>query len=573
MEQRKASGKKTTDEYGSDPSVYTGERAEAGHHGGETPGTEWGQVSDYETVHKGRAAKQVDPIDLVEIFYLMWGNMWKILICLILGGVIAFSYTWFLMTPQFQATAKIYIVSSSSSSVINLTDLQLGTQLTADYEELILNHELLQDVIDELSLDMTYTELAEMVTLTNPDDTRILRITVTSPDPAQAQDIANELSEQAIIYLPRIMSSAEPNIAEKAVLPTSPSSPSLTRNTLMGALLGAFACIGVILMLYLMDDTIKSPDDLEKYFGVQPLSTVVECHLEGEKKKKKKQVKVPGTVAQNETARRTQQAEEGSWTDLGYRSLRIAKFPALPFDVMESLNQLRVSLNFCGSGIKNIMITSSIPNEGKSFIAIHLWKAMAESGQKTLLIDADLRNSEMRSAYGIISEEKIRGIVHYLAGKIPLEDAIYQTNVKNGYMIPLDSAVVNPIILLENDRFARMIEECSKEFDYILVDTPPIGSMADALNIATHCDGTVMVVRGGETPRKLVRNSVQLLRRTGTPLLGLVLNRAEINNKASSYYYRRYYRYGGYYYKNGYGHYCYGATGKKTQSKNKKVKK
>ncbi|MCD8325419.1 MAG: CpsD/CapB family tyrosine-protein kinase, partial [Lachnospiraceae bacterium] len=263
---------------------------------------------------------------------------------------------------------------------------------------------------------------------------------------------------------------------------------------------------------------------------------------------------------------------ENQWSDFGSRTLQVTKLPALPFDVTESLNQLRVNLSFCGSGIKSIMVTSSVPNEGKSFITINLWKMMARSGQRTLLIDADLRNSEMRSTYGITCDEKVKGIAYYLAGQAPLEQAIYSTNIPNGYMIPMASSVANPSILLESGRFVQMIEECSKEFDYILIDTPPIGSVADALNIATHCDGTVLVVHGGETPRKLVANSIQLLKRTGVPLLGLVLNRAEINNRAGGYYYRRYYRYGGYYYKKGYGHYGYGYgnADKKQQSKTKK---
>ena len=110
--------------------------------------------------------------------------------------------------------------------------------------------------------------------------------------------------------------------------------------------------------------------------------------------------------------------------------------------------------------------------------------------------------------------------------------------------------MTNPAILLESERFAQMIKHCRQRFGVVLIDTPPLGSVADALNIATHCDGTVLVVRGNETPRKVVGDSVQQLKRTGVPLLGVVLSRAEMNSK-SSLYYKRYYKFG-YYYK-GYG--------------------
>lgn len=233
------------------------------------------------------------------------------------------------------------------------------------------------------------------------------------------------------------------------------------------------------------------------------------------------------------------------------KELQIRNMPELPFDMSEALNQLRVNLGFCGDQVKTVMITSSVPNEGKSFVAMQLWKQMAEVGTPTLLIDCDFRNSELRSKYGLSGTGKLTGGAHYLAGIAELDDVLYQTNIPNGYILPVASSIANPTILLESERFAKMVETCGKMFQYILIDTPPIGSVADALNIATHCDGTVLVVRSGETPRKMVDNSVQLLKRTETPLLGIVLNRADMNSK-SNVYYHRYYR-SGYYYNKEYG--------------------
>ena len=233
------------------------------------------------------------------------------------------------------------------------------------------------------------------------------------------------------------------------------------------------------------------------------------------------------------------------------KELTIKTMPKLPFEVNEALNQLRVNLGFCGDNIRTIMVTSSTPNEGKSFITVQLWKMMAELGSRTLLIDADLRNSELRTRYGISATEKIVGVAHYLSGKVELQDALYQTNIPNAYMMPLATNVGNPTILLESPRFDFMLKTCAGMFDYVLVDTPPIGNVADALNIATHCDGTLLVVRSDGVPRKLVKNSVDLLKRTGTPLLGIALNRADLSGKSDSYYYSRYYSQSGYYNKYG----------------------
>ncbi|MGN0706784.1 MAG: CpsD/CapB family tyrosine-protein kinase [Faecalibacterium sp.] len=234
------------------------------------------------------------------------------------------------------------------------------------------------------------------------------------------------------------------------------------------------------------------------------------------------------------------------------KQMKVEKIPQLPFDVSEALNQLRVNLSFCGNDVKTIMITSSIPNEGKSFIIMHLWKMIAELGTPALLLDCDFRKSELRTRYGFSFDAPPVGSAHYLAGHAQLEDVIYETNIPNGYIIPVIKTVTNPTILLENPRFTDMMEKCRDRFGVILVDTPPLGNVADALNIATHCDGTVLVIRSGQTSRKLVNDSLQQLRRTEKPLLGVVLNRAETNHKSNRYYYKRYYYKSGYYrdYKN-----------------------
>ena len=235
-----------------------------------------------------------DEIDLVELFYLLWGHAWQIILCLILGAGLALGYTKLLVTPLYQATSSIYIVSASNNSVVNLTDLQIGAQLTADYQELILSRPLLEDVIENLELTngegepMSTAALSRMITITNTDDTRILKVTVTSPDPQESADIANELIDQACIYLPQIMETEEPNLVEEAIPPTQKSSPSTAKNVMLGGLLGACLACGVLVVRYLMNDTFVTPDDVVKYLGVQPLAVIPEADLGDFNDKKRK---------------------------------------------------------------------------------------------------------------------------------------------------------------------------------------------------------------------------------------------------------------------------------------------
>ena len=186
----------------------------------------------------------------------------------------------------------MYVVSASNNSIVNLTDLQIGTQLTADYQELMLSRPLLESVIDNLDLEMTVSALEGEISVTNTNDTRIMTVTVTDADPEQAADIANEVIRQAKIYLPKIMETETPNVVEDAVVPTHRSSPSYSKNTVLGALVGAVLCCAVYVVQFLLNDTFETPDDIAKYFGTQPLATIPEGDGVNEKEEKKKNMLV-----------------------------------------------------------------------------------------------------------------------------------------------------------------------------------------------------------------------------------------------------------------------------------------
>lgn len=181
-------------------------------------------------------------IDLVDLGYVLLDKWRYLLISLIAGAVLLGAYSFFFIAPTYESTAKLYVVSASDDSVVNLSDLNLGTSLTADYEQLMLSYPVLNRVIDRLNLDATSDELAKAFSLNNPSDTRILEITATSTDPQMAMDLAETMAEEAIDYLPDTMSTLAPNLAQHAKLPESKVAPSYTKFTMIGALLGLLIC-------------------------------------------------------------------------------------------------------------------------------------------------------------------------------------------------------------------------------------------------------------------------------------------------------------------------------------------
>jgi capsular exopolysaccharide synthesis family protein len=238
--------------------------------------------------------------------------------------------------------------------------------------------------------------------------------------------------------------------------------------------------------------------------------------------------------------------------------------PQLPYAVEEALNRLRINIKFCGKNTKKILIMSSVPNEGKTFVAMNLWRMLAEAGFKTVLLDTDLRKSVMKQRYDFNSGEDIKGLDYYLSGQIDYKDVIYHTNIENGDMIPVTNLLENPSTLLEDPRFAELFEALSEEYRYVIVDAPPIASVADGALIASMCDGALLVVNSGEVPRKVIQNSIDQIEQSGCKLLGMVLNKA--GGAGGSYgYYGKYKRYG--YYGNYYGDYYGGQDSDKKESK------
>lgn len=218
--------------------------------------------------------------------------------------------------------------------------------------------------------------------------------------------------------------------------------------------------------------------------------------------------------------------------------------PALPYAAQEAMNRLRVNMKFTGQHVQKILILSSVPKEGKSSIAVQLWKMMAEAGFPTVLVDTDLRKSVLkeRLQYQYKGEEK--GLDYYLSGQADYEEVVYETNIDNGYLVPVSNLLENPLVLLEDARFRTLLEMLSKEYRYVIIDSPPLDSVADGAYLSTLCDGVILVVRSGMTPRSLIRQSLQQLERSESTLLGVVLNRVETQNHA----YQKYYgKYGDYY--------------------------
>ena len=234
-------------------------------------------------------------IDIREIVFVLLSRIWYILLAGITVGLMALIVSKFVITPQYSSTTKIYVLSKEkNNSSLTVSDLQMGSQLTKDYVELVKSRTVLTQVISELNLDLSTGALSGMISVDTPSDSRIINITVTHPDAYLAKDIANEVRIVAADHICNVMDLEAVNLVDEANIPTSPSSPNVFRNTLIGALLGIILAMAIIVISHLSDDTIKTPDEVERYMGVSVLGSipVLESEEKGKKKKKRNKSKI-----------------------------------------------------------------------------------------------------------------------------------------------------------------------------------------------------------------------------------------------------------------------------------------
>lgn len=250
-------------------------------------------------------------IDLGELFYYFRSHLVSIILFFILGALAAGAIAAYLITPKYTATSKLYMVSSSSKSVVDISDFNIGTSLSQDYVEVLKTRPVYESVIEKLKLGYTYDDLSKMINTSVVGDTRIVQIDVTDEDAKEASAIANAIADAAVEQVPKTMETSEPHIIEPAIVPDEPSSPHLLRDIVIGGLIGLVLILIIHTVEFVSDDTFQSGEDIEKMFGVMPLTVIPESDLgvlneadDDDKKNRRKAKRNARRRKQSEKARR-----------------------------------------------------------------------------------------------------------------------------------------------------------------------------------------------------------------------------------------------------------------------------
>ncbi len=226
-------------------------------------------------------------IDLRELFGVIMSKWVVVLLVTFLFGVLAFAYARLMVTPQYRSTASIYVINQRNSDALTYTDLQAGLQLTDDYKVIIKGRSVLEKVIYSKGLSMSYEQLAGKVSVSADENSRVVNISVTDPDPYVARELADAVCAAASEKIIDVTGVSAVNVMEEAYIPTAPFSPNAKKTAVLGMAVGFILSVGLILLFYLLNDSINTPDDVEKYLGLSTLGSIPMTEHEKEKKLKR----------------------------------------------------------------------------------------------------------------------------------------------------------------------------------------------------------------------------------------------------------------------------------------------
>ena len=481
--------------------------------------------------------EQVNEVNLKRLVDTVLRKAWLVILAAILGAVLSFGGTCFFITPLYESTAMFYVNNNSisvgeASLSISSADITASKSLVDTYIVILNTRETLTDVMDYAGVSRSYDDILDMLEAEAVNDTEIFQVTVTSPDPAEAEKLANSIAYILPKRISSIVEGTSAKIVDSAVIPSEPSSPNLTVNTLVGFLLGLVVCAGVIVLQELFDITIREADDVTQLCKYPLLTSVPDMAAASK----------GGYDYRYDQEKGKKKTSSGSH---GKQPVLIGS--GMSFAATEAYKLLRTKLQFSFADERSchvIGLSSALSGEGKSLTAVNLAYTLSQLDKKVILIDCDMRRPTLADKLNIARKP---GLSSFLSGQADIDGLVQFCGIKGDeqafHVIAAGPNPPNPVELLSSARMSKVLKGLRHAYDYVILDLPPIGEVTDALAVVKEVDGMLLVVRQNYCNRVVLSEAVRQFSFVDTKILGVILNCAQDHGtKYGKKYYKRYYK-------------------------------
>lgn len=471
-------------------------------------------------------------IDFMRLLKAVMKRMRLVCAVSVASAVLTIIGTLLFVTPEYEATAKFYVNNSSisvggTSISMSSGDLTASRNLVDSYIVILETRETLNDVLDYAGVNLGYEDVREMISAEAVDNTEIFQVTVTSPDPQQAEQLANAIGYILPKRITTIIEGTSAKVVESAVVPSSPSSPSYAKNTVIGFVLGMLVVVAVIAIHQIVDTTIRTEEDVTQVCKYPVLAAIPDL---------------------------TSTGKGGSY--YGYGRERSAPHIVgqrnglvggnISFAGSEAYKLLRTKLQFSFAGDEGsrvIGVSSALGGEGKSLSSVNLAYSLSELGKRVILIDCDMRRPTLAEKLKI---KKKPGISSYLTGQSELVSLVQPCGIEGDekafHVITAGQNPPNPSELLSSARMRDALQALRQFYDYVILDLPPVSEVSDAMTIANETDGTLLVVRENYCDRMVLTQAIRQFEYINAKILGVVINgTTEKSGKYGKKYYTEYY--------------------------------
>lgn len=470
---------------------------------------------------------------------------WLVVISAVVCAVIGFGIAKVTYTPTYSSTIRFAVDNKSANTITGAqssSDINAGISLAKNYIQIMTQSDsLMQDVANGSGYKLTVGQVKSMIKASLAEDTSIIEIRITTTDPEVAYAVAVSYVNNYSTTTEKAYQSTRATVFDAPQMPTHANADnSKIIYTLLGFIIGAAAVVLSICMKIFIKDTVKSSDDISSKLNSKLLGQVIH-------------IKKP---------------------DRSVKNLLISD-RKMGFMFIESFKLIRTKIENAAKryNYKVFIFTSAYENEGKTTVATNTALALAKSGKSVLLIDADLRKPAVFKTLGVSATNEL-GLTGVINGERTLSESIKYFEKFNLFLLITSQANSDSAELLASDSMGEIIDAVKNEFDYIIIDTPPGGVVADASIIAPYADACVMVVRCDHAPSRRVKKAMDDIAGTGTEILGCIFNDAEQTSTGLAKHGRHHRKSYGYGYGKGYGYgygYGYGPSSNDESRRSKKT--